>query len=334
LLLAALALAAMCRPHSAAAQTPFYAGKTITMIVSYGAGGGYDFYGRLVARHLGKYLAGSPTVIVKNMSAAGGLAGANYLYNVAPRDGTVIGVINQNAATGQVLGAPGIQYDSRKFIWLGRLGSGVEVSYAWHTSPAKTIEEAKKHELVIGGSGPTSTSEILPRIMNKLIGTKFKLVSGYPDGQAGALALERGEIDAYTTAWAVVKSRNAAWLRDKTISVFLQYALERAPDLSDVPTTAELGKTDEDRQMFALLATGDTIGRSIVAPPSLPPERAAALRAALDATMKDPQFLEEARGAHYTIDPMPGQRLQQIVADEFNIPAMVIAKAKELSERQ
>jgi tripartite-type tricarboxylate transporter receptor subunit TctC len=326
-------LSAVAGIARAQADAKLFAGKTITIIVSYSAGGGYDFYGRLVARHLGKYLDGNPTVIVKNMSGAGGLAGANYLYNVAPRDGTTLGVINQNAAVGQVLGAPGIQYDSRQFAWIGRIGSGVEVSYAWHTSPAKTIEEAKTHEVVIGGSGPTSTSEVLPRVMNQLIGTKFKLVSGYPDGQAGTLALERGEIDAYTTAWAVVKSRNAAWLRDKAISILVQYALERAPDLPDIPTTVELANNEEDRQVFALMASGDSVGRSIMAPPGPPPERIAALRTALEATVKDPDFLEEARLAHYDIDWLPGERLQQMMANVLNMSPAVVAKAKSLSAR-
>ena len=332
-LLSLVEVATFCFVLGANAQgaTPFYSGKSITIVVSYGPGGGYDLYARLVARYLGKYLDGNPSVVVQNMPAAGGLVGANYLYNVAPRDGTTLGVINQNAAIGQVLGTPGVKYDASKFNWVGRMNDDVEVTYAWFTSPAKTIEEAKSHEVVIGGSGPTSTSEMLPRLMNQLIGTKFKLVSGYPDGEAGMLALERGEINAYSTAWIVVKSRNAEWLREKKINVMVQYALDRAPDLPNVPTSVELGQTEEDRQIFALLASGDTIGRSIVAPPSVPSAQTAALRAALKEVEADSAFLADAKAANYDIDWMSGEQLQQIVEQTLVTPANVVAKAAKLS---
>jgi tripartite-type tricarboxylate transporter receptor subunit TctC len=327
----ALAASSFVGALPARSASPFYRGKTITIIVSYGPGGGYDTYARLVARRLGTHLDGSPTVVVENMSGAGGLVGANYLYNAAPRDGTTLGVINQSAAVAQVLGAPGIQYDSRKFNWIGRIASGVEVTYSWFTSPAKTIEEAKHHTVVIGGSGPTSTSEVLPRIMNQLIGTKFRLVSGYPDGAAGALALQRGEIEAYSTEWAVLKSRNADWLRDKKINPMVQYALERARDLPDVPTSIELGQNDVQRQIFTLMSGGDTVGRSLAAPPSIPDARVAELRAALKATVSDPAFIAEAKTARYEPDWMSGEQLAAIVDRLSSTPADVVSEATRLS---
>ena len=308
-----------------------YTGKNVTMTISYGPGGGYDIYGRLVARYLGGHLPGGPNVVVKNMAAAGGVVGANYLYNVAQRDGTEIGMINQNAALGQVIGTAGVKYDAREFTWVGRITSGIETFYAWHTSLVKTIAQAKTYQIVAGGTGPTSSSEIMPRVMNELIGTKFKTVSGYPDGESVALALQRGEVDAYVTVWSVVKARNADWLRDKKISVLVQFGLERHADLTDVPTLLELATNDEDRHVIALFGSGDTVGRAIVAPPLLPADRATILRTGFEATMKDIKLIDEANRAGIDLDFMSGEKLQEAIASAFDVSPAVVAKAAALN---
>jgi tripartite-type tricarboxylate transporter receptor subunit TctC len=308
-----------------------YVGKNVTMTISYGPGGGYDIYGRLVARYLGGHLPGDPTIVVKNMAAAGGIVGANYLYNVAQRDGTEIGMINQNAALGQVIGTPGVKYDARDFSWVGRITSGIEVFYAWHTSPVKTIAQAKAHEIVAGGTGPTSSSEIMPRVMNDLIGTKFKMVSGYPDGESVALALQRGEVDAYVTVWSVVKARNADWLRDKKIAVLVQFGLERHGDLTEVPTLLELATNDEDRRVIALFGSGDTVGRAVVAPPFLSTDRTAILRTGFEATMNDQKLVDEANKAGIDLDFMSGEKLQTSIANAFDVSPAVVAKAAALN---
>lgn len=307
-------------------------GKNLTMIISYGTGGGYDIYGRLVARHLGDHLPGGAKVIVKNMPGAGGLSGANYLYTVSPRDGTELGVINQNVALGQMIDAQGVNYDARKFTWIGRATSNVEIFYTWHGAPIDTIADARIHQIVAGGTGPTSSSEVMPRVMNQLLGTKFKLVAGYVDGGAVSMALERGEVDASVTPWALLKSSRAQWLRDKKIKLLVQFTLERHPDLPNVPTALDLATSDEDRQIFALFASGSAIGRSVMAPPALTTAVTELLRAAFVATMKDAALIAEAEKANLELDWVSGAQLQTMIERLFEVSPQVIAKASALSK--
>ena len=216
----------------------------------------------------------------------------------------------------------------------GKRGESVdENAPGEHTSPAKTIEDVKVHELLIAATGAGANSAVLPYIMNQLIGTKFKIIPGYKGTNDGMLAMQRGEVGAYTSQWGVVKSQNRDWLQEKKINILVQYALEREPDLADVPTSVELSDKQEDRQVFALLASSGAVGRSLVAPPALPPERVAMLRAAFEAVMKDPKLLEEARLAGYDIKAMPGAKLQQVANSVFDIPADVVAKTAKLSTR-
>jgi tripartite-type tricarboxylate transporter receptor subunit TctC len=251
---------------------------------------------------------------------------------VAPKDGTEIGVINQNVALGQLVGAQGVNYDARQFTWIGRATSNVEIFYAWHTAPIKTIAEAKTRQIIAGGTGPTSSSETMPRIMNQLLGTKFTTVAGYVDGGAVSLALERGEVEAYVTPWAVLKSSKSDWLRDKKITILVQFTLERHPDLPDVPTSLDLAENAEDRQIFALFASGSAIGRSVMAPPSLPPTVTAAYRAAFVATMKDPALVAEAKKANLELDWASGEQLQKTVESVFAVSPSVVAKAADLNK--
>lgn len=331
---AALALSLLGFGGAAIAQDakPIAGGKNLTMIISYGTGGGYDIYGRLVARHLGNHLPGAPKVIVKNMPGAGGLSGANYLYNVAAKDGSEIGVINQNAALGQLIDSQSVKYDARKFIWIGRATSNVEIFYAWHTAKISSIADAKEHQIIAGGTGPTSSSEVMPRIMNQLLGTKFKLVAGYVDGGAVSLALERGEVEAYVTPWAVLKSTKANWMQEKKIKILAQLSLERHPDLKDVPTLLDLAANEEDRRIFALFASGSSIGRSIVAPPDLTPGITATLRGAFSRAIADKRLIEEAEKANLELDTMAGEPLQKTVEGLFDVSPEVVAKASALSK--
>jgi len=331
---AALSGALAITSHAAIAQDakPIAGGKYITMIISYGTGGGYDIYGRLVARHLGDHLPGTPKVIVKNMPGAGGLSGANFLYNVAAKDGSDIGVINQNAALGQLLDSQSVKYDARAFTWIGRATSNVEIFYAWHTAKINSIADARNQQIIAGGTGPTSSSEVMPRIMNQLLGTKFKVVAGYVDGGAVTLALERGEVEAYVTPWAVLKSSKAAWIKEKKIKILAQLSLERHPDLPDVPTLLDLAKNEDDRRVFALFASGSAIGRSIMAPPKLPSDVTATLRGAFAETMKDPRLIEEAKKSNLELDSATGEHLQEIIDRIFDVSPEVVAKAAALSK--
>jgi tripartite-type tricarboxylate transporter receptor subunit TctC len=201
-----------------AEDAPDFKGKTLTIIASFEAGGPYDFYSRLVARFIGAHLPGTPNVIVQNMPGAGGLRGANYLYNVAARDGSVMGVVSQTVAVGQILATtPGIQYDARKYTWIGRINANVEVEHTWHASGVKSIADAKTREVIVAGTGPTSSSVVMPRLMNELIGTRFKVVTGFQGPTSAQLALERGEVEAIVKPWSSIKVSNADWLREKKI---------------------------------------------------------------------------------------------------------------------
>ncbi|HEY7298917.1 MAG TPA: tripartite tricarboxylate transporter substrate-binding protein [Xanthobacteraceae bacterium] len=319
-------------PAGAAEGLPDFRGRTVTIIASFEAGGPYDFYGRLIAGHIGAYLPGHPTVVVQNMPGAGGLRGANYLYNIAARDGTVMGVVSQTVAVGQVLATTaGIQYDARKFTWIGRINSNVEVLHTWSASGVTSIEDAKKREVILAGTGPTSSSVVMPRVMNELIGTKFKVVTGFQGPTSAQLALERGEVEGIVKPWSAIKTSTPDWLHDKKISLIVQYTRERHRELSDVPAIVDLGRDASQRQIFALFAGGAALGTAIVAPPTLAPPVVSILRKAFDETMADPALLDEVRRSGVDIDPLPGAALQKVVAGTFVIDPEVLERARKLS---
>jgi tripartite-type tricarboxylate transporter receptor subunit TctC len=319
--------------ESRAQQAVDFRGKTINFVVSFEAGGPYDLYGRLVARNIGAHLPGNPTVIVQNMPGAGGMLGINYLYNVAPKDGTSFGVVSQTVAIGELLqNAPGIKYDVRKVTWVGRITSNVEMLHAWHGSSFRSIDDAKKREVVVAGTGPTSSSVVFPRLMNNLIGTHFKIVTGYQGPASAQLALERGEVEAIVKPWSAIKAETPDWLRDKKIFMVVQYVTQRHPELQDTPAIVELAQNDEQRQIFALFASGGSLGTSVLAPPNLSPAVAQTLRKAFDDTMNDPALREEASKAAIDLDPLPGEQLQKVAAEIFSIPASVVERAKAISQ--
>jgi tripartite-type tricarboxylate transporter receptor subunit TctC len=307
-------------------------GKTVSIIASFEAGGPYDLYSRLVARHLGAHLPGQPTVVVQNMPGAGGLRGANYLYNVAARDGTVMGVVSQTVAVGQVLATtPGIQYDARRYAWIGRINSNVEVHHTWHASGIRSIEDAKKREVILAGTGPTSSSVVMPRLMNELIGTRFKVVTGFQGPTSAQLAFERGEVEGIVKPWSSIKTSTPEWLRDKKIHLIVQHTRVRHPELPDVPTIVDLGQDPEQRQIFGLFAGGAALGTALLAPPGLPEGTVAALRKAFDQTMRDPALLDEVRKSNIDIDPLPGADLQAVIESTFVIAPAVLERARKLS---
>src|SRR3954471_6480172 len=330
----AIALAGCLALSSPASSedAPDFRGKTITVISSFEAGGPYDFYSRLIGRHIGGDLPGNPNVIVQNMPGAGGLRGANYLYNVAAKDGTAMGVVSQTVAVGQVLATtPGIQYDARKYTWVGRINSNVEVEHSWVASGFKSIDDAKRREVIVAGTGPTSSSVVFPRLMNELIGTKFKVVTGFQGPTSAQLALERGEVEGIVKPWSSIKVGNADWLREKKIYLIVQYTRERHRELQDVPAIVDLAQDDAQREIFALFAGGAALGTALLAPPGVPAATTAALRQAFDATMHDPALLEEVRKSGVDIDPLPGAELQKVVDATFDIWPDVLEMARKLS---
>jgi tripartite-type tricarboxylate transporter receptor subunit TctC len=326
LIIAALLLAA----DAVAAQPlePFFARRTVTIVIGYTAGGSYDLYGRMVARHLGKHLPGQPTVIAQNMPGAGSLKAANYLYELAPKDGTALGVIVESAALEQALANPAVQYDAGKFTYLGRVATSNNIFMQWHTARVQSLDDAKRMETSLAGTGPGSIAETVPRLLNAIIGTKFKLISGYPASSEAMLAMERGEVDGASSSWAAVKVGKQAWLRENKIRIILQTTPERIAELPHTPSLGEIGDTPEDKQVFALYASGSAIGRSLIAPPGIPAERAQALRTAFQAMVKDADFVAEIQRLSVELDPLPGEQLERLVAQTLNIPAAVRERAK------
>jgi tripartite-type tricarboxylate transporter receptor subunit TctC len=317
-------------PHAAGAQTPeqFFARKTITISIGYTAGGSYDLYGRLVARHLGKHIPGQPTVIAQNMPGAGSLRAANFLYEAAPRDGTALGVVVESTALEQALSNPSVRYDAAKFSYIGRVATSNNVFLTWHTSQIQSIEDAQKMEFKHAGTGPGSIAETVPLLLNALIGTKFKIISGYPASTEAMLAMERREVDGASTSWAAVFVTKKDWLREKKIKVYLQTAPERSADLPDAPSLAEYGNTPEDKLVTLLYTSGSAVGRSVIGPPDIPADRLNALRDAFMAMVKDPEFVADIQKLAVELDPLPGERVQEFVVRTLNVPDSVRERAK------
>jgi tripartite-type tricarboxylate transporter receptor subunit TctC len=316
-------------PASAEAVADFYRGKQVRIVIGYGAGGGYDTYAKLLARHIGDHIPGKPTVIAQNMPGAGSRNAANWLYNVAPKDGTVLGVLSQTTPTDQALGQAGIKFDVRNFNWLGNMVVVNNIMIVWHQTGIRTIDDAKKRELAIGATGASSPSVLYPSVSNNLFGTKFRIVAGYPGGGDIMLALERREVDGRgSDSWASLKANNPDWIRDKKVNILFQVGPRREADLPDVVLWRELGTNDEQRQILDILSGDVAVGRPLLTAPGVPPERVAALRKAFEATLKDPGYLAAAKKARMYLNPMGGEELQGIVGRIVGTSPAVIAKVK------
>lgn len=312
--LGASALFLSAAPSLGQSDAEFYKGKQITMIVGSSTGGGYDAQGRLVARHLGKHLPGNPGFIVQNMPGAGSLQAANHLYTLAAKDGTVIGIIQRGMLTAKLTSPQGVRFEVEKFNWIGNLASETAVTVVWHDSPIKTVEDLFKQETIVGGTGPTIDTETTPRLYNALIGTKFRVVGGYPGTNEVLLAMERGEVMGLGDwSWSNVKTRRPEFLSEKKIRVLIQGALQKEPDLPDVPLALDFVKNDDDRKVMELFLAQKAVARPLVAPPDLPASRVAALRAALMAMAKDKEFIADAGKTKLEIDITSGEAVDAVV---------------------
>ena len=327
---AVLALAAVLVALAPArADDPFYKGKTISLIIASNTSGGYDTYGRILARHLPSHLAGNPTIVPQNMPGAGGIRAANYLYSVAPKDGTVFGIFDQAMFLDQLLGIPGLRGDVRQFNWIGRLVSNSSVLFAWHTAAVKKIEDAFTHELIV--AAPGSNSRLNWTALNALTGTKLKLLTGYEGPATAKIAMERGEVEALSLPWGVLREENPEWLSEKKINLLLQTGLEKNAGLPDLPRMIDLAKSDDDRKVLEIFASPSQVGRSFAAPPGLPKERIDELRAAFMAMVKDPDFLAEVAKLNFDLDPLSGADLQDFFVKADYAPAL-IDKAKAVAK--
>jgi tripartite-type tricarboxylate transporter receptor subunit TctC len=309
----------------------FYKDRNLDFYIPTTAGGSFDVYGRLIARHLGKHMPGAPNIVVRNMPGASGFAMTNWLYNVAPRDGTAIGLPPPQIALNQIMGFDGVRFDARKFNWLFRAAPVVEVTYTWFTSPTRSFADALLRETLIGSVGPSSGGAVYVNQMNVALGAKFRLVMGYPGSTEIHLAMERGEVEGSTKPWAGLKTENADWLRDKKLQFLVQYGRERSPELPDTPTLSELAVRDIDKSAFYFLSSGPAVGRSIAAPPGVAPERVAALRDALMRVSRDPDFLRDAKAQNIDLGPLDGASLQAIVEKTYAYPAEAVARARQAS---
>lgn len=315
---------------SAAAQgsADRFKGKTFDVIVGYEPGGGYDIYGRALARHIGRHLPGNPTVVVKNMPGAQTRTAANYLYNIAPKDGTVIATIARGLPTEELLGSGGIRFESTKFNWIGSMNNEVSVGVAWHTSPVKTFEDIKNREMVVGG---IADSLLFAQVMNAVLGTKLKMITGYKSGVEISLAMERGEVEGRMGwSWSSVVSVNPEWIRDGKIRNLVQFSTSKHADLPNVPLVTDLTKSEEDRALLELVFSRQVIGRPFIAPPGLDAETVEVLRKAFDDTMKDKDFLAEMQKANLEINPIPGKDVQELIARLFKTPPAVLERAKQI----
>jgi tripartite-type tricarboxylate transporter receptor subunit TctC len=305
----------------------FYRGKTVNIIVGFGPGGGYDLYARMLARHLGKHIPGNPSVVVQNMDGAGGVRAANHVYNVAPKDGTVIAGVNQGAAMYQLLSGKGAQYDPAKFQWIGSMASSNNTIYVWHGSGIKSLDDAKAREVSMAGSGVISDANIYPAVFNALVGTKFKVISGYPGTNESNLAIERGEVEGRGGgAYSSLVSTRPDWLRDRKVNIIAQIGFEKEPDLAEVPLLVELTKSDEQRQIATLVTLPTAIGYNHWVAPEVPAERVAALRAAYAAALKDPDLLAEAKKQSLEIRYKSGQELEAMVKKAADTPKPILDK--------
>jgi tripartite-type tricarboxylate transporter receptor subunit TctC len=313
-------------PAAAQDMASSLAGKTLTIYIGYGPGGGYDLYGRVLSRHLGKHLPGHPTVVVSNMPGAASVRAANYVYNVALKDGTALGIVAQSIGEEQLVGTTGVSYDVAKFNWIGRFAANVEVAYVWHASPVKTIEDLKTTDATFAGTGPSSL--IYPRLLNSIAGMKWKLVNGYNTTSVAHLAMQRREVDGATSSLNTLKTTQRDWLDGGLIRILVQFALKRSAELSAVPAVVEFGKTQEDKDVLSFYASSGAIGRSVIAPPDMAAERIAMLRAAFDATLKDAEFLAEIETTKLEFDPLPGAELQKLVEASSKVSSAVIERAR------
>jgi tripartite-type tricarboxylate transporter receptor subunit TctC len=306
----------------------FYEGKTVTFVTSTGAGGTYDVGARAIARHMPRYIPGKPTIIVQNMPGAGNVLATNYMYNIAPKDGLAIAVVHAAMPLHQVLDGRGVRYDASKFNWLGSTGPENEVIIVWHTAGIRTIDDAKKKEVILGGTGEGSGIFIIPTAMNNVLGTKFKMVIGYKSSEDVNLAMQRGEVQARAFGLDSIQAQHGDWIKDKLVDIIAQAGVKRDKDLPDVPLLTELTKSDEDRRIMALISSTAGLGHPYLAPPGVPPDRLAILRKAFIATLSDKDFLGEAKKLKLEIDPMDAGEVTKIVKDTIDTPPAVIAKAK------
>jgi tripartite-type tricarboxylate transporter receptor subunit TctC len=309
----------------------FYRGRTVTIVIGFGIGGGYDVGARVLARHLGKHIPGNPTVVAQNMPGAGSLRAANYLYNVAPKDGSTIGVFARGMAMEPLIGTGDARFDSRKFTWLGSATNEVSVCATFEGSKVKTWDDALRIPFTVGGDGPATDPDIFSIMLKNVFGAKLRLVSGYPGGADITLALERGEIDGRCGwTWSSVRLQRPDWIGTGKLNLLIQLAMQKSPELPDVPLIMDLAVTERQRRIVAMIIGRQPMGRPLVAPPGIPVDRKEALRKAFDSTMADPDFVAEATARSLEVNPVKGAVLDGLVDELYAMPPAITAEVRAI----
>jgi tripartite-type tricarboxylate transporter receptor subunit TctC len=311
----------------------FYQGRTVTMIVTTSAGGGYDTLARAIARHIGKHIPGSPTVVVRNMPGAGGITAMNYLYAGAEHDGSVLAVVSNTPPLEPLFGTKEARFDPTKFNWLGSPSVETAMVLVWHAVPVNSVEDLRKRETVMGASGVNSTPAFFARVFNATLGTRIKVIPGYPGQNDAFLAMERGELDGYPSVfYSALSSTRPTWLADKKAKAIVQYGPEKMKELGDVPFAPDLITDAADKLLLQVASTPLALGRPLLMPPGVPAERAAAVRTALAETFADPDFL--ADGAKLGLElnaPRSGEALLQVIERAYQSPPQIIERLRKLN---
>ena len=314
----------------AAAQADALAGKSVQMIIGFGPGGGYDLWGRTLGRHIGKHLPGHPNVVPQNMPGAGSYTAASYIFNIAPKDGSVLGIIARDAALGPLTGASGARFDPTRLSWIGTPTKETNVCIAFHTAPVKSVQDLYEKQLILGDTGPGTGTRSYPKVLNDVLGMKFKLVGGFPSSAEVFLAMERGEVDGICESLDSIKNRRPEWIPNKTVTLLFQGGAEPNPDLKGVPFVLDFARTPEQKQAIEFLYAGQGIGRPFVAPPDLPADRLKMLRDAFNATMKDAEFIADTKKSKLDLEPEDGEHLAALVKKIYATPKPIIDKVGSL----
>jgi tripartite-type tricarboxylate transporter receptor subunit TctC len=333
---ATLLAAAAAKPVQAQAPSPevFYKGRQMIMLVYSPGGSTYDIYARALVRHMDRHIPGKPNFVVQNMPGAGGLKAIEYLYSQAPKDGSVFGTVGRGLPFEPMLGRAEAKFDPLRFFWVGSMNRDVSLAISWHTSKVKTMADLQKMELLSPGTGAGADSEIMPLAFNSLAGTKFKIISGYPNTIQASLAMEMGELDGVGYwSWGSIMSSHPDWIRDKKINFLFHTGAKPLPQLPDLPSIRDYAKNDLDKKALEFLLSRETLGRPFLAPPDIPADRGKVLRAAFAATLTDPEFLKDAEKTGLEIDLVTGEEAEGVIRSGANTPPAVIERVKSLLGR-
>ena len=327
-LLALAGLFAFSGAGGADSISDFYKNRSVSLVIGYSVGGGYDAYARLLARYIGKHIPGEPSIIPQQMTGAGSLRAANYIFSVAPKDGSVLGTFSRSMGIAPLLGQA--DFDSRKFTWLGSVTDDDTTCVTWNTSPIKTWDDFLSKPFKLGGLGADSDPDIWALLYKNVFGAKVQLVTGYPGTNDVVLAMQRGEVDGLCgLSWSTIRTRHAEWLTSHSVNIIVQAALKKEPAIASVPLATDLATTPEQRQIIRLLLASQAMARPFVAPPEIPEDRKAALIAAFDATMTDPDFFAEAQKLSFEVHPVSAATIDALLAEVYTTPKDVLGRATQ-----